>query len=145
MEKSKELRKLPHPCLAQTVSKCENFDLFFIKIWFFYTQNTSYLIVRGLKMHFFMPFTPPMFQKYSSIMRAVCAVSEISIHYESSLCYFRYIHLLWEWLGLFQEYIPLWEACAILEITTHHESGLRFFRNIQLSTHYEMSSSKKRN
>ena len=70
----------------------------------------------GSQNAFCMPFTPPMFQKYSSIMRAVCAVSEISIHYESSLCYFRYIHLLWEWLGLFQKYIPLWEACAILEI-----------------------------
>ena len=31
---------------ALTVSKCENFDLFFIKTWFFDTQNTSYLIVK---------------------------------------------------------------------------------------------------
>ena len=51
-------------------------------------------------------------------------VSEISIHYESGLCYFRNIHPLWERLVLFQKYILLWEACAI---------------------HYEMSSSKRRN
>ena len=42
---------------ALTISKCENFDLFFIEIWFFDTQNTFYLIVRGLKNAFFMPFS----------------------------------------------------------------------------------------
>ena len=34
---------------ALTVSKCEN--------WFFDTQNTFYLILKGLKNTFFMPFT----------------------------------------------------------------------------------------
>ena len=61
---------------------------FFIEIWFFDTQNTFYLIVKDLKNAFFMPFTPPLFQKYPSTMRAACAISEISIHYESGLCYF---------------------------------------------------------
>ena len=33
---------------------------FFIEIGFFDTQNTFYLIVRGLKNAFFMPFKPPL-------------------------------------------------------------------------------------
>ena len=42
---------------ALTVSKCENFDFFFIEIGFFDTQNTFYLIVEGLKNTFFMPLS----------------------------------------------------------------------------------------
>ena len=41
---------------ALTVRKCENFDPFSIEIWFCDTQNTFYLIVKGLKNAFFMPF-----------------------------------------------------------------------------------------
>ena len=64
--------------------------------------NTFYLIVRGLKNAVFMPFTPPLFHKYPSTMRAACDISEISIHYESGLCYFRNI-FHYERLVLFQK------------------------------------------
>ena len=73
-----------------------NFDLFFIEKWFCDTQNTFHLIVRGFKNAFFMPFTHSLFQKYPSYMRVSCAISEISIHYESGLRYFRNIHPLWD-------------------------------------------------
>ena len=33
----------------------------FIKIWFFDTQNSFYIIVRGLKNAFFMPLTPLLY------------------------------------------------------------------------------------
>ena len=35
--------------------KHHDHDLFFIEIWFFDTQNTFHLIVKGLKMHFSCP------------------------------------------------------------------------------------------
>ena len=38
---------------AQALSKCE--------IWFFDTQNTLFLIVRGLKNTFFMPIMPLLY------------------------------------------------------------------------------------
>ena len=37
--------------------KMWKFDPFFIGIWFFDTQNTFYLILKGLKNAFFMPFS----------------------------------------------------------------------------------------
>ena len=49
-------------------------------------------------LHFTCPFTS--------------TVSEISIHYESGLCYFRNI--------FHQKYIPPWEACAISEKNIHY-------------------------
>ena len=42
-----------------------------------------------------------LYQKYPSAIRAACAISEISIHNESGLCYFRNIHPQWEQLVLF--------------------------------------------
>ena len=55
--------------------------------------NLSHCDVRGLKNVFFMPFTPPLFQKYPSTMRAACAISEIYSTMRG-LCYFRNIHPL---------------------------------------------------
>ena len=49
---------------ALTVSKCENlypFYPFFIETWFFDTQKTFYIIVRGLENGFFMPLTPLLY------------------------------------------------------------------------------------
>ena len=67
--------------------------------------NLSHCDVRGLKNVFFMPFTPPLFQKYPSTMRAACAISEIYSTMRA-LCYIRNNHPLWEWLALFQKYPP---------------------------------------
>ena len=107
-----------------------NFDLFFIEKWFCDTQNTFHLIVRGFKNAFFMPFTHSLFQKYPSYMRVSCAISEISIHYESGLWHFRNIHPLWERLVLFQKYpSTMRAACAISEIVIHYDSSLCYFRN----------------
>ena len=63
---------------------------------------TVILIVRDLKNAFFMPFTPSLLQKYPYIMGAACAISEISIHFESGLRYFRNI-FDYERLVLFQK------------------------------------------
>ena len=64
------------------------------KFWFFslkldsLTLKTHFISLwRVSKMHFSCPFTS--------------TVSEISIHYESGLCYFGNIHPLWEQLVLF--------------------------------------------
>ena len=42
---------------ADRRGKCENFDPFFIEIRFFDTQNTFFLIVKGLNDAFFLPFS----------------------------------------------------------------------------------------
>ena len=56
-------------------------------------------------------------------------VSEISILYESVLCYFRNIHPLWEWLVLFQKYpSTITASCGILEIYSTIR-GFCYFRN----------------
>ena len=54
--KIKLLQVLVSPS-ALTLSKCENFDPFFhLIILFFDTQKTFYLIVKGVKNAFLMPF-----------------------------------------------------------------------------------------
>ena len=56
---------------ALTVSKCENFDpILLIEIWVFDTQNTFYLIVRGLKMH--LPLTPLLY-RYLIVLWQSCS------------------------------------------------------------------------
>ena len=59
-----------------------------------------------------------LYQKYPSAIRAACAISEISIHNESGLCYFTKIFHCER------------KACFISEITINYESGLCYLINI---------------
>ena len=47
---------IKHDLARSCFQLCEIFYLFFIEIWFFDNQNKFYLIVKGLKNAFFMPF-----------------------------------------------------------------------------------------
>ena len=54
-------------------------------------------------------------------MRGACALSEISIHYERCLYYFRYM-FHYERLVLFQKYpYTMKKACTISEISIHYK------------------------